>query len=91
MVTDEQLAEIEEFAYKYLEKWEIALVVGLPDRSVLDDSDSKEFLAFMKGRLRRKAQFNLNVIQLSDQLSSPAQGIEKKMAENIYQNDKKKL
>jgi hypothetical protein len=89
--TAEQLQEIEEFAYKYLEKREIAMVVQLPDPSVLDDEERPEYKAFWIGRLKRKAQFNHNVLTLSDQLSSPAQNIEAKIAETIYLNDKKKL
>jgi hypothetical protein len=87
--TEEQLQEIEDFAYKYLQKKEIALILDF-DATLLEDGDHPIFKAFWRGRLKRKAQFNFNVIQLSDQLSSPAQNIEAKIAENIYLDDKKR-
>lgn len=90
-LTPEQLAEIEEFAYKYLSREEIALVLELPDPTVFDDEESPVFVAFWKGRLKRKAKFNASIIELSDQLSSPAQAIEIKLAEKTALNDKKKV
>jgi hypothetical protein len=87
----DMLKEIEEFAYSYLEKKEIALIAGIKDLSVFNDEDNPVYVAFMTGRLKRKAKFNQNVIQLSDQLSSPAQNIESKLAETIYLNDKKRI
>lgn len=89
--TPEELQEIEEFSYKYLEKKEIALILEIKDNVVFEDEDHPVFIAFWRGRLKRKAQFNQNVISLSDQLSSPAQNIEAKIAETIYINDKKRL
>lgn len=88
-ITAEQLAEIENFAYLYMSKKEIALVVGLADLTVLGDDDHAAGIAFLKGRIRRKAQYHRNITSLSDQLSSPAQAIEAKLAEQTFLNDSK--
>jgi hypothetical protein len=85
----EQLAQIEEFASLYLSKKEIALVMNIPDPSMLGDEDTKVGKAFLKGRIMRKAQFHRNITALSDQLSSPAQAIESKLAESTFLNDSK--
>ncbi|RYE26849.1 MAG: hypothetical protein EOP45_03100 [Sphingobacteriaceae bacterium] len=90
-LTELQLQEIEDFAYKYLEKFEIAFILQLPDPRVLEDDLHPAYIRFRIGRLKRKAEYNHTVIKLSDQLSSPAQAIEAKMAERIFLNDKKTL
>jgi len=89
MLNEQQLKEIEDFAYLYIDKKDIALVVDLADPSVLSDTDSAAGKAFAKGRIKRKAQFHKNITALSDQLSSPAQAIESKLAESTYLNDTK--
>lgn len=89
MYSDEVLSEIEGFAYKYLLKHEIALITGA-DPSDLGNPDHPAGVAFLKGRYRRKAEFNDSLIQLSKQLSSPAMAIEYKIAESAYLNDQKK-
>jgi hypothetical protein len=90
-LSKEELQEVEDFAYKYLEKKEIAIILGIKDLSVFEKEEDPVYIAFMTGRLKRKAQFNDNVIKLSDQLSSPAQNIEAGLAKTIYLNDKKKI
>lgn len=73
-------AEIEGFAYKYLSEDEISIILDIPYLELLD-RNTVFGKAFLKGRLLRKAKFNDNVIRLSDQLSSPAQAIELKIAQ----------
>lgn len=87
-MADDTLKEIEDFAYRYLEKSEIALVTGVPVENI-DDESSKEGIAFLRGRLLRKAKFNESIIKLTDQLSSPAMAIELKIADAININDRK--
>lgn len=88
-MTGSKEKEIEHFAYRYLDKEEIAIVVGIPLDQLIDPEHSFG-KAFMKGRLMRKAEFNDSVIRLSSQLSSPAMAIEQKIAEQIYINDLRK-
>jgi hypothetical protein len=83
------LMEIEEFAYLYLSKTEIALVTGLSDETKLSDTEDPAGIAFLKGRIRRKAQFHKSITSLSDQLSSPAMAIENKLALETFLNDSK--
>jgi hypothetical protein len=83
------LAEIESFAYLYLEKHEIALITGC-DIESLNNEYSAECKAFITGRLKRKAEFNRSLIRLTDQLSSPAMAIEHKLATTVQVNDKKR-
>jgi len=87
-MAEDALKEIEDFAYRYLEKSEIALVTGVPLVKI-DDESSLEGIAFLKGRLLRKAKFNESIIKLTDQLSSPAMAIELKIADAITINDRK--
>ncbi|HEY0056286.1 MAG TPA: hypothetical protein VGB63_13095 [Pedobacter sp.] len=72
--------EIQSFAYKYLSAEEISIIVEVEVLEILDPT-TLYGKAFLKGKLLRKAKFNDNVIRLSDQLSSPAQAIELKIAE----------
>lgn len=83
-LTTEQLAEIEELAYCYMLRDQIKIIVDCE----LSFSDDKAELAFQKGRLKRKAEFNSKIIQLSNQLSSPAMTIETKIAEDTFLRDK---
>jgi hypothetical protein len=87
--SEEQLQEIERFAYLYLSREEIALVVGLSAADLLKDAETPVGIAFQKGRIRRRADYNNSIIKLADQLSSPAQAIEAKLAQTTYLNDKK--
>lgn len=82
----DQLEQIEFFAYRYLELSEVAEVTGV-EIEQLKDFERDEAKAFRKGRLKRKAQFNENLMKLSDQLSSPAMAIEQKIADKIFIND----
>lgn len=82
----DQLEQIEFFAYRYLELIEVAEVTGV-DIGQLKEPNSEHAKAFRKGRLKRKAQFNENLMKLSDQLSSPAMAIEQKIADKIFIND----
>jgi hypothetical protein len=75
----EELDEIEALAYKYMSAEDIAIIRGI-DVDLIRDKDHYYGLAFLKGKLLRKAAFNYAVIRLSDQLSSPAQAIELKLA-----------
>lgn len=86
--TQEQLAEVEEFAYKYLQRSEIEIITGVLaiDMSQEETNAGK---AFLKGRLKRKAELHTSIIQLTKQLSSPAMAIEFKIAEQTYLNDLK--
>ena len=81
IISAEQLDEIEQFAYKYMLRHEIALITDVPAQLMFDESHPAG-IAFLKGRLKRKAEFNGEVIKLSKQLSSPAMAIEKAIAEN---------
>lgn len=87
--TPELLNEVEQFAYKYLTKPEIALVTDVPV-DVINDPCHAAGKAFLKGRLKRKAEFNGKLIQLSNQLSSPAMAIEYKIAESTHLTDQRK-
>lgn len=77
----EELQEIQDLAYKYMTMEEIALIREI-DIDDLRDKDHPFGRAFLKGKLLRKAAFNHAVIRLSDQLSSPAQAIELKIAQS---------
>src|SRR3546814_2930908 len=81
MLTDEQLQEIESFAYRYMLIGEIALITGV-DAAQLADPDGPAGQAFLRGRLKRKAEFHESLIQLSKQLSSPAMVIENRSEEH---------
>ena len=76
----DELEEIESLAYKYMSREDIALIRSV-DIHFLNDKDHPYGQAFLKGKLLRKAAFNYAVIRLSDQLSSPAQAIELKLAQ----------
>lgn len=78
--------EIEDFAYKYLRKEDISIITGVPVDE-LSDPDSEAGKAFLKGRLIRKAEYNFNVMKLTDQLSSPAMAIEHKISLDAYLDD----
>ena len=88
MMGEELLQEIESFAYRYMLIDEIAVITGVP-ASDIADPDGPAGQAFLRGRLKRKAEFNDSLIQLSKQLSSPAMVIENKLAENTRINDMK--
>ena len=88
MLPESILNEIEGFAYCYLEKHEIAAITGAI-LECLSDPEHEVGKAFLKGRYRRKAEFNQNLIKLSNQLSSPAMAIEQKIAEQAWLNDLK--
>lgn len=84
-----KLKEIEDFAYRYLRINEIALVTGV-DLNLFKEEDHVVYKAFHKGRLIRKAEFNEKLIQLTNQLSSPAMALEKALAEDVKLDDLKK-
>jgi hypothetical protein len=84
----EQLAEVEDFAYKYMQRCEIAIITGVDETDLIDNT-SAAGRAFLTGRLKRKAELNGSIIQLTKQLSSPAMAIEYKIAEQTYLNDLK--
>lgn len=84
----ELLSEVEDFAYKYMSKEDIAIITGV-DILSLSDQNNQAGLAFLKGRLKRKAEFNYSLIKLTNQLSSPAMAIEYKIAEQTFLNDLK--
>lgn len=86
MHSDEQLKEIEIFAYQYLTREEIEIITGISSE-LLRNLESDAGKAFMKGRLLRKAEYHQSVIDLSKQLSSPAMLIESKIAQETYLND----
>lgn len=85
-LNEQQLTDIENFAYLYMSKAEIAIIVEIPFGE-FTDPDSKAFTAFQKGRLKRKAEYNGAVINLTKQLSSPAMAIEREIAQAAYLND----
>jgi hypothetical protein len=87
--TEEILAEVQDFAYRYMLKNEIAIITGVAIERLSDQEDPAG-IAFLKGRYMRKAELNGSVIQLTKQLSSPAMAIEHKIAESTYLNDLKK-
>lgn len=84
--TAELLKEIEEFSYLYMTREEIAIITGA-DLHDMSDIEHVAYIAFQKGRLKRKAEYNSAVINLTKQLSSPAMAIEQKIAESTYLND----
>lgn len=86
MYSQEQLDEVQTFAYQYLTREEIETITGIPVE-FLRNFDCDAGKAFAKGRLIRKAEYNQSVINLSKQLSSPAMLIESKIAEQAYLND----
>lgn len=86
MHSEEQIKEVETFAYQYLTREEISLVTGV-DVDELKDLSTDAGQAFTRGRLIRKAEFNQSVINLSKQLSSPAMLIESKIAQETFLND----
>jgi len=85
MLEPEKYREIELYAYAYLSKSEIALITEIDPELFLDDTEVIK--AFNIGRLKRKAEYNNEVIALSKQLSSPAMLIESKLAEQAALND----
>lgn len=88
-LNEEQLNDIELFAYQYMLRADISLITGVGIDRLVNPEDPAG-IAFLKGRLMRKAKFNGSLIQLTDQLSSPAMQIESKIAENTYLNDLKR-
>lgn len=86
MHSDELLKEVEQFAYAYMSKSEISRITKI-DLSDFLDEEGPVFNSFDTGRLRRKAEFNNEVIALSKQLSSPAMNIEAKLAEQARLED----
>lgn len=86
MHSEEQLKEVETFAYQYLTREEINLVTGISIEE-MKDQNSDVGIAFNRGRLIKKAEYNQSVINLSKQLSSPAMLIESKIAQETYLND----
>lgn len=86
MDMNEKLEEIQQLAYRYMSKSEIATIAQV-DLMGFSDEGSPLYQAFLKGRLIRKAEYNKSVIDLSNQLSSPALLIESKIAEQTYLND----
>ena len=85
-ITEEQLKEIEELSHCYMQLDEIALITEIPLEVI--ENDDLAHKHFIIGRLKRKAEFNGKLIQLSNQLSSPAMNIESKIAEETYLKDK---
>lgn len=81
--TAEVLQEVEDLAYCYMQRDQIVIITDCE----LDFGNDKVELAFQKGRLKRKAKFNMKIITLSDQLSSPAMTIESKIAEETFLRD----
>ena len=86
--TNETLQEVQDFAYKYMSREEIATITGVDLPRLMDREDAAG-LAFIKGRLLRKAEFNHSLIRLTNQLSSPAMAIEHKIQEQTFLNDLK--
>lgn len=86
MYSEQLLKEIEGFAYSYLSKQNIALITGVI-LDELEDDGGPIMIAFYTGRLKRKAEFNNEVIALSKQLSSVAMNIEAKLAEQSRLED----
>ena len=86
MHSEEELKEVETFAYQYLTREEIEIITGISSE-LLRNLECEVGKAFIKGRLLRKAEYNQSVINLSKQLSSPAMLIESKIAEQTYLND----
>lgn len=87
MLSDDQLTEIELLAYRYMLKSEIATIMFHSSCDLLFKQQSA-INAFEKGRLKRKAEYNGKIIELSNQLSSPAMNIEAKIAEDTFLRDK---
>ena len=84
-----EIKEIENFAYRYLSRQEVSIITGVPLEKLIGQ-ETEESLAFLRGRLIRKAEFHESIIQLSKQLSSPAMQIEQKIAEQTFLNDSKR-
>jgi len=89
LIDDVKLKEIEDFSYRYLRINEIALVTGV-ELDLFKEEGHAVYMAFHKGRLIRKAEYNEKLIQLSNQLSSPAMALEKALAEDVKLDDLKK-
>lgn len=84
MPDQQTLDEIEGFAYKYLTKKEILIILdGSVTREQLMDEQDPHYKAFVKGRLMRKAEYNGEIIKLSKQLSSPAMALEADLAQRV--------
>ena len=83
---EDQIREVQDFAYVYLSAEDIALVTGVEIELIKDESTIYG-QAFLKGRILRKAEYHKSVIDLSKQLSSPALLLEAKIAEQTYLND----
>ena len=86
VLTEADIAEIERLAYLYMSHNDIATILGCKEDDILYKEEAIN--ALNKGRLLRKAEFNGNVIALSNQLSSPSMAIEAKIAEETYLRDK---
>ena len=80
------LEEIESYAYRYMLKSEIEIILGVSSDIWLDEIEANN--AFVRGRLKRKADLNGKIIELANQLSSPAILLEKNLSDETFLNDK---
>lgn len=72
---EEQLQEIEDFAYALLPPEDIAEIVGCSYdcfKNLLQDLNSPVRKAFRKGQLRAKASMHLSLVKSAEQGSHPA-------------------
>lgn len=86
MLKPNEIQEIENLAYRYMLKPEIATIICLSEEVIFSQQDAIN--AFNKGRLLRKADLNGKIIELSNQLSSPAILLETKLSDETFLNDK---
>jgi hypothetical protein len=86
MLKPNEIQEIENLAYRYMLKHEIATIICLSEEVIF--SEQEAINAFNKGRLLRKADLNGKIIELSNQLSSPAILLETKLSDETFLNDK---
>lgn len=86
MLDDKLLEDIETYAYRYMLKSEIEIILGATSDIWIDEVEAVN--AFNRGRLKRKADLNGKIIELSNQLSSPAILLEKTVSVETFLNDK---
>lgn len=93
-LTPQELEDVEKLAYAYNSRTEIAIILQKDVAQFILECNmngSDIFYRFQAGRLKRNTEYNLRVMKLTDQLSSPAMAIEQKIKERTEMNDLKNM
>ncbi len=87
-ITNNLLAEIENYAALMFTKKEIAVILELDEKQFYDllDKDQPQ-KAFQRGRLKKEAEIRKSIFDLAQNGSSPAQSFAIKLIENAKMDD----